>query len=264
MAIQSLDQLLSASPGYRLPFMKTTATSQAAGRYHSLRQVAGQPGASSGTPPTGNGEIPIMTTAGGIVFPAPSGTNVNYLAQAVIAGSVQGTLMLYDRLWHNSGLVGNVTTAQTWTQPSLTRYSDGLGVEMWMEIYTATGGTSVTATATYTNNNNVSDRLATTTIPATTVVGQMIPFALAAGDMGIRSTTQVLLSASTGLGGNFGMVLLKRIADIPLNATNVAAVMDTFTIGMPDVATNAHLCAAVLCSGTSTGIIHGTLQIVQG
>jgi hypothetical protein len=263
MAIQSLDQLLSASPGYRLPFMKTTAASQAAGRYHSLRQVAGQPGA-GGNPPTGNGEIPIMTTAGGIVFPAPSGTNVNYLAQAVIAGSVQGTLMLYDRLWHNSGLSGSATTAQTWTQASLTRHSDGLGVEMWMEIYSALGVTSVTATATYTNNNNVSDRLATTTIPASTVTGQMIPFALAAGDMGIRSTTQVLLSATTGAAGNFGIVLLKRIADIPLNATNVAAVMDTFTIGMPDINTNAHLCAALLCTGTSTGIIHGTVQIVQG
>lgn len=263
MAIQSLDQLLSASPGYRLPFMKTTATSQAAGRYHSLRQVAGQPGAGN-NPPTGNGEIPVMSTAGGITFPAPSGTNVNYLAQAVIAGSVQGTLMLYDRLWHNSGLNGTTTAAQTWTQAALTRYSDGLGVEMWMEIYTALGATSVTATTTYTNNNNVSDRLATTTIPASTVAGQMIPFALAAGDMGVRSTTQVLLSVSTGAVGNFGMVLLKRIADIPLNATNVAAVMDTFTIGMPDVNTNAHLCAALLCSGTSTGIIHGTIQIVQG
>lgn len=262
MAIQSLDQLLSASPGYRLPFMKTTATSQAAGRYHSLRQVAGQPGVGN-TPPITNGEIPVMSTAGGITFPAPSGTNVNYLAQAVIGGSVQGTLMLYDRLWHNSGLSGLINTAQTWTQPALTRYTDGLGVEMWMEIYSAIGSTSVTATVTYTNNNNVSDRLATTTIPASTVVGQMIPFALAAGDMGVRSTTQIL-SGNTGGAGSFGIVLLKRIADIPLNATNVAAVMDTFTIGMPDVNTNAHLCAALLCSGTSTGIIHGTIQIVQG
>lgn len=263
MAIQSLDQLLAASPGYRLPLMKTSATAKGAGSYHSLRQVAGQPGLGT-TPPTGNGEIPNMTTAGGIVFPAPSGANLNYLAQAIIAGSVQGTLMLYDRLWHNSGLNATLTTAQAWSQAPLSRYADGVGVELWMEIYTATGATQATATATYTNSNNVSDRLATTTLVALPVAGQMIPFNLAAGDNGLRSVQQVALNVSTGVAGSFGLVLLKRLADIPLNAANVAAIMDTFTIGMPDVNTNAHLCAAVLCSGAATGIIHGTVQIVQG
>ena len=133
-----------------------------------------------------------------------------------------------------------------------------------MEIYTVTGATQATATATYTNSNNVSERLATATLVVSPVAGQMIPFSLASGDNGLRSVQQVALSVSTGVAGSFGLVLLKRLADIPLNAANVAAVMDTFTIGMPDIATNAHLCAAVLCSGTSTGIIHGTVQIVQG
>ena len=263
MAIQSLDQLLAASPGFRLPMMKISATAKGAGSYHSLRQVAGQPGLGT-TPPTGNGEIPNMTTAGGIVFPSPSGTNLNYLAQAIIAGSVQGTLMLYDRLWHNSGLNGTLLTAQTWSQASLNRYADGVGVELWMEIYTVTGTAQATATATYTNSNNVSERLATATLVASPVVGQMIPFSLASGDNGLRSVQQVALSVSTGVAGSFGLVLLKRICDIPLNAANVAAVMDTFTIGMPEINTNAHLCAAVLCSGTATGIVHGSLQIVQG
>jgi hypothetical protein len=92
----------------------------------------------------------------------------------------------------------------------------------------------------------------------------MIPFNLAAGDNGARSVQQVILSASTATAGSFGLVLLKRLADIPLNATNVAAVMDTFTIGMPTLDNNSHICAALLCSGTATGIIHGTVQIVQG
>lgn len=263
MAIQSLDNLIAASPGFRLPLMKISATSKAAGSYHSLRQVAGQPGAGV-TPPTGNGEIPGITTAGGFTYPTPSGSNLNYLAQAIIAGSAQGTLMLYDRLWHNSGLNASVVTAQTWTQSPLSRYADGVGVEIWMEIYTATGTIQVNATATYTNSNNVSDRLATSVLIASPVAGQMIPFNLAAGDNGVRSVQQVILSASTGVAGSFGLVLLKRLTDIPLNATNVAAVMDTFTIGMPTLDNNSHICAALLCSGTATGIIHGTVQIVQG
>ena len=71
-------------------------------------------------------------------FSAIAGGSTAYLARLAGAISVAGSLLIYDRLVHTSGLSGTVAspTAQTVNTTPLTRYTSGAGVECWLEWYT--------------------------------------------------------------------------------------------------------------------------------
>jgi hypothetical protein len=92
----------------------------------------------------------------------------------------------------------------------------------------------------------------------------MVPFLLASGDSGVRSVQSVQLSISTGTAGNFGLTLLRRIAEIPINVTNMAQVHDAFALGMPRIYDSACLAMMVMCSTTNTGVMQGAVSLVQG
>jgi hypothetical protein len=265
VAIGTQDALVAALAGaQKRGVLKASATSEGAGTWHSLWAVAGQPGAGSAAGSV-NGAIPTSATAGAIPYTAPGGANDAYIGRFTAQGPTVGTLILYDRLWHNSALVGNVTTLQSFTQPALTRETSGQGVELWGEVYTAMGATGSVFTATYTNQAGTGSRSASYTMPANALsVGQMFPFTLQAGDAGVQSVQSVQLSISTGTAGNFGLTLLKRHAELPLTAANVGAVLDFFGLGGGLLPDDACLALAVLCSTTSTGIIQAGLSIIEG
>jgi hypothetical protein len=170
---------------------------------------------------------------------------------------------IYDRLWANSTLSGALATAQTFTPPTLTRYTDGQGVEAFIEVYTATGATGVTATLAMTDTANASVN-ATAAVVATTVAGQLIPFTFPAGCLGIKTCSGITLSLSTGTAGDFGITLAKKICDIPITVANIPTLLDTFQLGMPEIKTDACLFFTMLCSGTSTGIIAGSSVMAEG
>jgi hypothetical protein len=261
-----MDKLVAALPGQHRHLFKASQTAEGAGTWHSLWKAAGSPGAGS-TPPAGNGQTPTRLTAGAITLVNPSGANKLYLARFSAAGATAGTVILYDRLWHNSGFSGNITTAQTIaTPPTLTRPdADGADVELWGEVYTAMGATASVFTATYTNQDGVAGRAATYSMPANALsVGQMFPFLLQAGDTGVRTVSQVQLSAATGTAGDFGLVLLRRLAEVPITVVNVLADRDAFALGMPEVFPDACLALQVLCTGTVTGNIMAAVEFIEG
>lgn len=255
---------MALTAGETRSFLKASQTAEGAGTWHSLWKAAGYPGAGA-NPGSTNGVIPTDATAGAFPFVNAAGAANNYLGYIAAATSTVGTLILYDRLWHNSTLVGNVTTAQTFTQPALTRYTTGEGVELWGEVYTAMGATGSTFTATYTDQGGTASNSATYVMPANALsVGQMFPFDLASGDYGVRSVQQVQLGTSTGTAGDFGLTLLKRLVTIPLPQTNNAVVYDAFSSGLREIADDACLAFMVQCSTTSTGQINGELTIAKG
>jgi len=264
MPINTVDQLITAFPGQFWHFNKTSVTAKAAGSYQSLWTAAGQPGAGAAAGST-TGVIPTSATAGSFPFTNPTSPALSYMNRLAAATSGTGTLVIYDRLYHNSGLVGNVATAQTFSQPALTR-PDSLGndTELWLEIYTPTGGTAVTATASYTNQSGTAAKSATAALIATPVAGQMIPFTLAAGDTGVRSVQSVTLSVTTGTAGNFGITIIRRLAEIGLTLANIADWLDTFSGGMPRIYDSACIALLVLANATTTGNFFGDFQIVQG
>ena len=262
--LTSMDDLVKALASRPItPIYKASATAKAAGSFQSLWRTAGFPTVGN-IPASGNGEIPTKNTVGALNFTNAVVGKDLYLGKLGLQGSTAGTFMLYDRLWVNSGLDGTVTTAQTFTMPSLTRHTDAVGVEAYLEIYTATGSTAVTATINYTNSDGVSGRTGTASIVAAPAVGQMFPFSLASGDEGVKSIQSVTLSATTGTAGNFGLTLLKRKAEIPLPSANIGTVLDAVSLGLPPILNDSCLAFMVLTTATNTGNVTGTTCIIEG
>lgn len=247
------------------PYYKAAATTKGAGYYHSLWRIAGAP-TSGGLPPPESGEAPTSTTEGAMPLVNAGGGNQLYVGRMSLNSGSTGTFIIYDRLVHTSGLVANTTGEQTVNSTALTRYTTGVGVQIWLEWYSATGGTGTpTATVSYTNQAGTAGK-STVSPPWVTgmSVGQMLPVPLAAGDTGVRSVQTVTLSGITNGAGNFGIVLLKPLFDIPIITANAGVYQDAFACGMPQVANSACLSLMMLASTASMLPIAGQLNIIEG
>lgn len=179
------------------------------------------PGTPQGVAPsTSAGAVCTSATAGAYPYTAASGGAVSYLSRVFVSGGTGGLLILYDRLWANAGLVGNISTLQSFTMPSITRYNTNATSkknELWLETYTALGATAVIAQATYTNQDGVGSKIATTDFngavgaQALNCIGAGLRFMLAAGDTGVQSVQDVTLTTPAGTAGNFGLTIRRRL-----------------------------------------------------
>lgn len=262
-ALTTVDAVVAALPGQKITINKASATSEGAGTWHSLWKLAGNPAAGSNPANIGaGGAIPTRTTTGALPIANAASAPLNLL-KAVLQGTVAGSVILYDRLYAVSGFAGNVTTLQSITAPPTINRPDGNGadVELWGEVYTAMGATGTVMTATYTDQAGNTGQAATYTQPANALsVGQMVPFKLAADDTGVRALASLQLSISTGTAGDFGLTLLRRIAEIPLTLANVPTLLDLFGLGKPLIDVDACLALMVQCTSTTTGQILGSLN----
>lgn len=265
MAIKTMNELIAAFPGQYVNFQKASQTSKGAGLYHSLWRVAGLPTAGN-VPANITGEICTAATIGAAPFTNAVAGKELFIGRASLTGVTAGALIVYDRLYHNAGMNGTLNTAQTFTQPALTRYTDGLGVEIWLEVYTALGATGVTFTCSYTNELGVAGRTATATATtsASPVAGQMFAATLQQGDRGVRSVQSVTLAATTGTAGNFGVTLVRRLAMIPITVPNVGVVQNSLTLGLPKINDNACIATMVACTATNTGVMQGMFEFITG
>jgi hypothetical protein len=109
MAITTLDGAL-AGMQYPREFAKAVTGTMVAGRHHSLFYLAGYPGAAAAPTPGLKGAA-LTSYAGQIPFTNPSSGN-SYLARFQAQATIAGTLLLCDRLWHNSGFTITSNTAQ--------------------------------------------------------------------------------------------------------------------------------------------------------
>lgn len=264
MAITTRDGMVAALAGsQRKSVVKVpTLAGKGAGSFHSYWTVPGLPGAGAAAGSL-NGAIHTDATVGAIPFNNPVSPALTYIGKLSLGSTLGAFFELYDRLWANSALSGTVTTAQAITQPALTRYTSGEGVEIWLEWYTATGATSVTATVAYTNQANAA-KTTTVTVPVSPVAGQMLPVPLAAGDTGARSVQSVTLSATTGTAGNFGVTLLKTLVELGIPNANTGEDRGPFDLGLPQVSDDACLALLCLLPGTVVPTVNGALDLAQG
>jgi hypothetical protein len=187
----------------------------------------------------------------------------------VNAGATINSHIWYDRLAHMGGLNGTLTTAQTVGVVLTTAVASGrclvtgADVEWYLEWYTATGSTAVTATVTYTDQTDTS-RTTTVSIPASTAASRLIRIIPGAGGYYIKSVTSVQLSATTATAGSFGVTAAKRLCGYTIPVANTGIVLDFAGTGFPEVKESACLWLAYLCSTTSTGIVFGQLNIAIG
>ncbi len=268
MAFTSYDTIvaaLAAGNGQSFPWMKQSITTTTA-RWYSLFKSAGNPAAGS-TPASGSGAAATSATTGAFPIVNPSGVNLLRALTYGAGGGTAGMSMIYDRLVHTSGLVGNLNTAQTINSAALTRYTTGVGVMCALEVYTAIGSTPTTATISYTNQAGVAGQISgTITIPATLVAQSMVfPFPLAAGDTGIQSVQSLTLAASTGTAGNIGITLYYPLAMIAWNANGYnERDLILQTANLPEVKANACLALASYATASTLGDEIGTLILAQG
>jgi len=261
MAITTKDGLIAASKS-KIRFRKQSRTADAAAVFCSLWTIGDDPIAGA-TPPTGSGEAPTSATQGAMKITEVGGGADIVVGRALISMATLGSVILYDRLVHTSGLSGTVTTAQTVNTAALTRYTSGVGVEIFIEHYTATGASAATLTVNYTNQD---DAAKTTSIAfyASPLAGLMQLVPLAAGDTGAKSVQSVQLSATTGTAGDFGITLIKTITELAPDTAGAGKVFGPFAVGIPAIQPSACLATMVLTSTTSTGIITGIYDILQG
>lgn len=221
-----------------------------AGRWHSLWTYDGQPGGGSAP---GAVAAPTNATTGALPFTSPGGGRESWLTQVWSSGLVAGTLLLYDRLLHISGLSGTTTTAQT-VGGTLTRNTGGAGNIAFVEVYTIIGTTATTITMNYTNQAGTSGRTSTATSFGATgfrEVTRAIMLPLQAGDTGIQAVASVT-HATTGTAGNYGITVGKPLAYCAIGAAGAPGWRD-FVTGMPGIpAIESGACLALLWSPSTT------------
>lgn len=277
MAITTRDQLIDGlgNNSSRIILDKASIASQAANTYVSLWRATGQPG---------QGAIPAAaancnhTTVGGVGFTQQTLPATSYGAYLeMVTGNAAMTLELHDRLVHMGGLSGTVTTAQTVGIDFLSITADNMverigdsnysDINWWLEWYTATGSTAVTATVAVTYNDGTSGTLSAS-LAATRPASFMLPLnglipSAGAGKF-IRAVTSVTLSATTGTAGSFGVTATRPRMAIGCPIANFKFVSDWAQLGLPEICNSSCLFPMVLTSTTSSGTVRGGGKIAHG
>lgn len=268
MAITTLDQLIAAM----LPpatIAKAATPTLVAGRPHSLFYLAGSPGAAA-APTPGLAGAALTSYAGQLPFPAAvSGRNV-HLARLAGQATIAGSLVLCDRLWHNSGLSLTSTAAQTinslaWPARDANGATDGEQVLIGLEVTTATGSGTPAFSMSYTNSQGTAGRTATGVLNgvASSPIGAFYPMGLAAGDTGVRSVQSFTLSASW-TSGAASLVAYREIARLELTAAHVPSAIDAITSGMPRLYDGSVPFLLFIPSATTASNIVGQVVFAQG
>lgn len=229
------------------------ATATVAGRLSSLWRYNKSNGANGAAP--GAVAAPDRTTLGAMGQANPGGGREKWLLGLEAACNQVGTLLLYDRLLHISGLSGTSISAQT-VGGTLTRNTGGAGNLIAIEVYTQIGASSTTITASYSNTTPTSGR--TTKAAAIGNTGlreaeRMIILPLQDGDTGVSAVASVTLAATTGVAGDFGVTVMRPLAILSCGGIAMPMLRD-FLAGlpnMPEIDTDACLAWAWLPNGTT-------------
>lgn len=246
------------------PFFKTSSAPEAAGQLHSLWKVAGLPGTGA-DPATTPGTS--YDDASGSIFLPDQASDYKYLLRVEVTSSQNCNLIIYDRLVGVSGLALGSTGDKTVNSTALPRYTDGIGVEAWLELTTAsTANVGVVSMNSYTDTgDNTGNAGGSVTFAAAAQnIDSMFALPLAAGDVGVKACSTINVGTATTTGvANF--LLVKRLAMIPLIA-NVGTVID-FTRGYPGmqrIYDGASICLAFVASGTTATTVQGMMTFGWG
>ena len=217
--------------------LKIGAAMEAAGVGHSYFYTAGRPGAGSAPTPGVNGAAVTGNAVAGQIPRTNPASGFAYLARLSARASSVGTLLLCDRLWHNSGLSVTSTSAQGITPATIpARDRDGTtsgeGVLAAIEWSAAGGAGTPTVTLTYTDQAGNTGNTGTFVGATTPVAGTFEIFSLAAGDTGVRAPTSFIQSA-TRTSGTMHLILFTIIASVGVSAANVESAVDALTSGFP-------------------------------
>lgn len=250
-------------------YFRTMATVEAAGILtNTALQGTGAP-ANAVAPAPGLAGAALTAWTGQLRYTNPPGSGKR-LARLSITTSTPGTILLFDRLWHNSGIAVTTTTAQTinsvaWPARDRNGSTNGEDVMVGIEVFTQTSNAGVitNTTMSYTNEAGTSGRTATLpSWPATALAGTFVPFALAAGDLGIRSVQSVTLGTSYG-GGVINLVAYRKLAAVGAPSISKEYHGDPARLGIPRVYDNTVPVLFWCPSSTSGPTIEGSVAFTE-
>lgn len=219
------------------------------------------------------------TQLGAHVLPNPSSGNL-YLTRIALGGSVAAEVIeVIDVLWYNTGLAVTTTGAQTFTTPTLPARdvngsTNGEGVELALLTTTANtnAGVITNTTATYTDSEGDTVGNTATFVamvgmqaPATPVITTWMPFALAAGDRGIRAITAassggITLGTSYGAGA-LSAVLYRTLVTVPNPTAFGASIVN---LPSPGIRVYPGSCIWFVIRGTATAAsLFGSYTITE-
>lgn len=259
---------LAAAQDQKLFF--PSATNVAGGFVNLNQAVTGGAGimAVPGTAAAGGTTYNQSTQAAGFhKWTAAGGGQANYIGRAGVTMATAGALHIYDLCWACSGLVGNVATAQNITGFSglPARHTGGANLEIWVGCSGAIGATAHNITVSYTNQAGTAGRTTVSTAGiASMPANRMLQLPLQSGDTGVQSIQSMTLSASSGTAGNLWLMLMERYCGIGSAVPNVPQTFDFADLGLPSPSSESCLLFVNQGTTTSTGIILGQLDIIQG
>lgn len=255
----------------RITWDKASIASMVAGNYASLWRATGIPG--QGAIP-GAAALCTKALTGAVGFTNQGGALKSYIAWHTYQNANAGSnLEIHDRLAHMGGLVGNITTSQATTGMDLATlacpaarlgaadYSD---VKWWLEWYTATGATASNATVNVTYDDASTGNLAVIAVGGTAMAAsRKLPLVSAVAGRFIKGVNSVILSASTGTAGNFGVTASRQRTAMSVPVANKLEVFDWPQLGLSEVPNDACLYGAMNCITTSTGVLKGDGKIIH-
>lgn len=232
------------------------AVATIAARMTSLWRYNKSNGGNGATP--GAAAIPTRATLGALGQANPGGGRQKWLMGVQALLNAPGILVIYDRLLHNGGLSGTVTTAQTVGGGPVNRYAGALSIgnQIWVEIYTQIGATGTTITASYTNQASTAGR--TTKAVAIGATGlreesRIIPLTLQDGDTGVEDVANCTVLATTGTAGSFGITIARPLIIVSCGGAGFPATRDLLA-GLPSIAellTDSAIAMAWFANGTT-------------
>lgn len=263
MAITTLDALIA---GFKPPeYVIKNGIATVVGVPYSPFYVGGKPGAAV-APSPGIAGAALTTYAGQI--PVPPASLNTHLARFTAHCNVAGTLLLCDRLWHNSGISSTLITAQNINSVALPARDknasiNGADIMAMLEVSTIMGAGAGNATLSYTDELGNAGASAVLAYTAARPVGHCELFPLAAGDNGIRSIQTLTFSVSR-TSGVIHLVLFRVLAVLPIVAGGIGAEADAVALGMPRMFDNTVPFLLFIPASTTAPVIQSHVGYSQG
>lgn len=255
-------------------YSKGTETMQAVGVMHStLYTPSGWPRPGAGYTGGLNGQHLNELVLGQLDAFRADGTLKLYLTGLTAASDLPGTMLFYDRLWHNGTITITTTTAQNITQGAIyPRDREGgtsghnMMVALEVSATTGNGGAITNTTISYTNQAGTAGRTGTIeSFPAGAVTGTFTPFDLQAGDTGVRSIQSLTLGTSY-VSGTIHLVHYRVLAMVGCRGHQGGrgpkpSILNALSVGYQRVWNDTLVCVIWIPSGATTGArIYGHLS----
>lgn len=190
----------------------------------------GLPGA--GTDPAGTPGTVYTSDAAAIAFDDRTGSK--YVARIAVTGTCNTgssqqsiSVQFYDRLVAVGGIAVNSTGDKTVASSALTRFTDGFGVQAWLEAASTTSGTFALSMNSYTAQDGTTGRAGPSISVGSMGSRQLLPLPVQSGDLGVRAVATVNVS-SAAAAGTVNVVLLKPIVTVvfPVGVNGSGATSD--------------------------------------